>query len=55
MLPAFHHRVRPRTLVISVGVTFYVTLHVANVNVFQRWLLDLDSSDIGTLPEFGHF
>lgn len=54
MLPAFHHRVRPRTLVTSVGIAFHVTLHVAHVNVFQRRLPDFDGSDVWALLEFSN-
>jgi hypothetical protein len=55
MLPAFHHRVRPRTLMASIGISLHVTLHVANINVFQRWLLDFNGSDIGSLLKLSHF
>ena len=55
MLPAFRHRVRPRTLMTSIRIPFHVALHVADVDVFQSWLLDLNSSDIRPLLEFSHF
>ena len=55
MLPAFHHRVRPRTLMTSVGISFDVTLHVADINVFQSRLFDFDSSDVCSLLKLCHF
>lgn len=55
MLPAFHHRVRPRTLMTSIGIPFDIALHIADINVFQRWLFDFDSSDVCPLLKLGHF
>lgn len=55
MLPAFHHRVRPRTLMTSVEIPFYFTLHVADINVFQRWLPDFNGPNICPLLKLGHF
>ena len=54
MLPAFHHRVRPRTVMTSVGTSFHFALHVANINVFQRWLFDFNGSDIRPLLKLSH-